>query len=68
MEAQNPESRADFIHKVKIAAKETGETQYWLILCENAEDYPKPHGLLEKLEALNRIIGSIIFKAKQNQY
>jgi four helix bundle protein len=40
MEAQNPESKADFIHKIKIAAKEAGETQYWLILCENAGDYP----------------------------
>ncbi len=28
MEAQNPESKADFIHKIKIAAKEADETQY----------------------------------------
>jgi len=34
MEAQNPESKADFIHKMKIAAKEAEETQYWLILCD----------------------------------
>jgi four helix bundle protein len=27
MEAQNAESKADFIHKMKIAAKETEETQ-----------------------------------------
>jgi four helix bundle protein len=40
MEAQNPESKADFIHKMKIAAKGADETQYWLILCENARDYP----------------------------
>jgi four helix bundle protein len=33
-EAQNAESRADFIHKIKIAAKEIEETKYWLILCE----------------------------------
>jgi len=30
MEAQNGESKADFIHKIKIAAKEADETQYWL--------------------------------------
>lgn len=36
-EAQNSESRADFIHKVKIAAKEVEETKYWLILCKQAE-------------------------------
>ena len=31
-EAQNAESKADFIHKVKIAAKEVEETKYWLTL------------------------------------
>jgi four helix bundle protein len=65
MEAQNPESKADFIHKMKIAAKEAGETQYWLILCEKAQDYPKPINLLNKLEELNRILGSIISTAKR---
>ena len=65
MEAQNPESKADFIHKIKIAAKEAGETQYWLILCDNAKDHPKPEGLLEKPEALNRILGSILSTAKR---
>ena len=38
-EAQNAESKADFIHKMKIAAKETSETLYWLILCERSEGY-----------------------------
>lgn len=28
-EAQNCESKADFIHKVKIAAKEAEEVKYW---------------------------------------
>lgn len=31
-EAQNSESKADFIHKFKIAAKEADETEYWLLL------------------------------------
>ena len=65
MEAQNPESKADFIHKMKIAAKEAGETQYWLILCERSNSYPLPIGLLNKLEELNRILGSIISTAKR---
>ena len=65
MEAQNPESKADFIHKIKIAAKEAEETQYWLILCENGENYPKPEGLPEKLEVLNKILGSILSTAKR---
>ena len=29
-EAQGAESRADFIHKLKIAYKEAQETEYWL--------------------------------------
>jgi four helix bundle protein len=33
-EAQNAESKADFIHKFKIAAKEVEETEYWLMLIE----------------------------------
>ena len=28
-EAQNAESKADFIHKMKVAAKEASETLYW---------------------------------------
>ena len=65
MEAQNPESKADFIHKIKIAAKEADETQYWLILCEQAPNYPPLNGLSDKLMELNKILGSIISTAKR---
>ena len=65
MEAQNPESKADFIPKMKVAAKEACETQYWLILCEQSHGYPLPSGLLNKLEELNRILGSIISTANR---
>ena len=37
-EAQNAESKVDFIHKFKIAAKEVDETKYWLILCEEVKE------------------------------
>lgn len=36
-EAQNAESRADFIHKLKIAAKEAEETEYWLEICQQSK-------------------------------
>lgn len=39
-EAQNAESKRDFIHKMKIAAKELEESKYWLILCERSRTYP----------------------------
>ena len=34
-EAQNAESKPDFIHKFKIAAKEAEETEYWLLICKS---------------------------------
>jgi len=57
-EAQNAESKADFIHKVKIAAKEVEEVKYWLILCKEAKSYP----FNEKLELQIKEIGLIIYK------
>jgi four helix bundle protein len=60
MEAQNAESKNDFLHKFKIAAKEAEETQYWLLLCKMSNSYPNPVNLLHQLEALHRLIGKII--------
>lgn len=64
-EAQNAESKADFIHKFKIAAKEADETEYWIMLCEAADNYPKPNGLGEKLAPIIKIINKIISSSKQ---
>jgi four helix bundle protein len=64
-EAQNAESKADFIHKMKIAAKEGDETEYWLLLCRGKESYPDPNHLLEKLEIINKIIAKIISTTKK---
>lgn len=36
-EAQNAESKADFIHKLGIAQKECDETMYWLELLKETE-------------------------------
>ena len=60
MEAQNAESKADFIHKMKIAAKEAGESQYWLWLCEYANSYPDCHLLQNKLDEINKVLGKIL--------
>lgn len=59
-EAQNAESRADFIHKFKVAAKEADETEYWLLLCEKSNGYPQIRGLMDKLKNIQRIINKII--------
>lgn len=65
MEAQNAESKADFIHKIKIAAKEADETQYWLILCQFAKDYPACNHLPLKLQEIQKILNSILGTAKR---
>src|ERR1700757_134492 len=48
-EAQNAESKQDFIHKMKIAAKECDETEYWLLLCSRSENYPDCKILQQKV-------------------
>ncbi len=66
-EAQNCESRADFIHKIKIAAKEAEETKYWLQLCVKSQSYPNPDGLPEKLQIIIKILNKIISTSNQNK-
>ena len=39
-EAQNAESKTDFIHKMKIATKEADETEYWLLICKTRQSIP----------------------------
>jgi four helix bundle protein len=63
-EAQNAESKIDFIHKMKIAAKEADETEYWLTLCEMSKKYPFDKNLKEKLQSIIKIISKIISTSK----
>jgi four helix bundle protein len=67
-EAQNAESRNDFIHKMKIAAKEASETSYWLTLCERSEYYRFDKDLKEKLEQITMILSRIIASSKNKSY
>lgn len=63
-EAQNAESKADFIHKLKIAAKEADETEYWLSLCRDARNYPDPSELLNNIVSINKVLSKIIASSK----
>jgi four helix bundle protein len=65
-EAQNAESKIDFIHKIKIAAKEADETEYWLTLCELSANYPYDQSLKEKLTSLIKILSKIISTSKSS--
>lgn len=64
-EAQNAESKADFIHKFKISAKEIEETIYWLELCKFSDNYPKVDDLIAQVNNISRIVNKIIITSKQ---
>jgi len=63
-EAQGAESKADFIHKMKISLKEAEETEYWLELCDFSKSYPKPGVLLTKVESILKVLNKIISTSK----
>jgi four helix bundle protein len=63
-EAQNAESKNDFIHKLKIAAKEADETEYWLLLCEAKKSYPDCRTLIEGVGSIIRVLSKIISSSK----
>ena len=64
IEAQTAESKADFIHKMKIADKEAHETWYWLYLCEQSENYFFDNVLSSKLDEISRLLNAIITSGK----
>ncbi|PKQ64974.1 hypothetical protein BZG02_03775 [Labilibaculum filiforme] len=67
-ESQNAESKADFIHKLGIAQKETDESLYWLELLRETNYIADDEFTSMKSDAseLLKIIRSIILTTKQN--
>ena len=65
-EAQHSESKADFIHKMKIAMKEVNETSYWLTLCEQSDNYPPVAELKQELDSIFKITSKIIASSKNS--
>ncbi|MBK6826240.1 MAG: four helix bundle protein [Chitinophagaceae bacterium] len=63
-EAQHAETKADFIHKMKIAVKEASETLFWLLICERSSNYPESSSLKIMVEEIIRIISKIIITSK----
>jgi four helix bundle protein len=64
-EAQNSESQNDFIHKLKIAAKELDETEYWINLIQQIDSYPNPpESILSKLQSITNLLNKIIITLK----
>lgn len=65
-ESQHAESRADFIHKLKIAAKEAKETEYWLLLCKYSTGYLSISDKLEKLLEIQKMLPKIISSTRKD--
>ena len=66
-EAQNAESKLDFIHKFKIAAKEAEETEYWFLLCKATDKGNNIEALLSILTEIKKLLNSIIASSKNSK-
>ncbi len=63
-EAQDAESRADFIHKMKVSLKELRETKIWLLIAGKA-GLVKPASILEPLiDENNQLISIFVASVK----
>ena len=61
-EAQSAESRADFVHKLKVALKELRETETWLKIIIRAQLIKPADKLDPLLQETNELI-SILFRS-----
>ncbi len=66
-EAQNAERPQDFLHKLKIAAKEEEETNYWLLLCTKVDSYPNCENLKKQPIDIKNILNKIIITCKSKR-
>jgi four helix bundle protein len=67
-EAEQAESRPDFIHKLAIALKEANETQYWLELLRETNYLQQSDfaSVSQKISELLRLLTSIIKKSRSS--
>ncbi|MBP1673164.1 MAG: hypothetical protein H6Q25_979 [Bacteroidetes bacterium] len=66
-ESQNSESKADFIHKLKIAAKEAEETDYWLIICQKLDLISSNSQIYDMLIQIKKLLNAIISTCYKNK-
>lgn len=66
-EAEQAESKLDFIHKLAIAQKEANESDYWLELLFQSEflNETQFQSLKNDINEINKILASIIITTKQ---
>ena len=65
-EARSAESRADFIHKIRIAVKELNETSIWLRIVADSQLLKTAlvEGLAAECNELRRILGASLRTAR----
>jgi four helix bundle protein len=65
-EANQAQSKLDFIHKLSISLKEAVETEYWLCLLRDSDFLTAAHAdsLIEDCKELQRILTAVIKTTK----
>lgn len=66
-EAEEPESRKDFIHKMKVAMKELAESRSWLriIAASGYLDKKRLDPLIEESKELTKMMGASVATARR---
>lgn len=67
-EANEAESRSDFIHKLKIASKELNESFFWMNLLKRAEIPIDLNEALSRAFVVKKILSKSISTATKNKY
>ena len=68
-EAEQAESKTDFIHKLAIAQKEANETDYWIELLYQSNYLNKTQfsSIQSDSIEINKLLASIIITSKKNR-
>lgn len=68
-EAEQAESKADFIHKLAIAQKEANEKEYWIELLYQSGYLEKKHyeSIFQDITEIRKLLTSIIKTAKSRK-
>jgi four helix bundle protein len=67
-EAEQAESKPDFVHKLAIALKEASETEYWILLLRETSylTVNESESILNDITELLKLLTSIIKSTKRN--
>src|SRR5882762_3335574 len=68
-EAEQAESKSDFVHKMAIALKEANETEYWLTLLKETDflSLKEFESMNKELDQILRLLSSIIITSKSKK-